>query len=128
MRLLVVVFGVVLAGVTVAFAQQDAFAQQGDLVEDLGGSTEATQSQAATPVPPPPSAQANWPCRFGPITKRIKFEDAEEIIWGAPTRRAAWYAILAREEDEGAEPLKFYVAASDDGLGDGLVCPDKSSP
>ena len=43
----------------------------------------------------------------------------------SPTRREGWYAILAREDDEGTAPLT--VAADDDGLGDGLACPDESA-
>ena len=115
-----VVFGVVLTGAIVAFAQERACAQ-GDLGRGLGGSTEAAQSQAALPVPPP-SATPERPCRFGPITKRITRDDAEAIIQTAPTRRAAWYALLAREEDYEAAPITFAVWAEDDGLGDGLVC------
>ncbi len=114
MRLLVV-FGAVLAGVTVAFAQEDV----GDYGE--GGSTEAAQSQAAAPV-------LRNPCHFGPITKRITPDDLFAIIRESPTSRAAWYVILARPEDEEAEPFSFELDGPDDGLGDGLVCPDESSP
>jgi len=117
-----IVFGVVLAGVTVAFVHKSALAQ-GDFVGNLGGSTEAAQSQAAPAVPPPPTTPELRPCTFGPITKRITLDDVEAIIRASPTRRAAWYAILAREEDEEAAPLNFAVTSEDDGLGDGLVCP-----
>ncbi len=110
MRLLVV-FGVVLTGAIVAFAQEDV----GNFGE--GGSTEAAKSQAA----PPPNP---YPCHFGPITKRITQGDVSDIILDSPTLRAAWYAILARPEDEGAEPYGFILRVPDDGLGDGLVCPE----
>ncbi len=111
-----IVFVLVLTGVTVAFAQE------GDLIPNLGASTEAAQSQEAPPAPPP---NPN-PCHFGPITKRISRDDFGAIIAASPTRRAAWYAILAREDDEEAEPFGFILHAPDDGLGDGLVCPEES--
>ena len=116
MRRVPIIFGVVLAGVTVASAQQ------GDVKNYEGGSTEAAQSQVP-PVPPPDP----YPCHFGPIIKRINQNDMTEIILDSPTLGAAWYAILARPEDEEAEPLGFKINAPDDGLGDWLVCPDESS-
>lgn len=114
-----IVFGVVLTGVIVVCSQEVASAQA---VEELGESTEAAQSQSAPPVPPPNPTRRAFPCHFGPITKRITHDEVEAIISASPTRRAAWHAILAREDDETVEPFTFYVAATDDGLGDGLVC------
>jgi len=78
------------------------------------------------PVSPPGATREERPCRFGPITKRIALDDVEAIVLTSPTRREGWYAILAREDDEGAAPLTFPAAADDDGLGNGLACPDES--
>jgi len=72
------------------------------------------------PKPPDPKR------RHRSITKRIELDGVGAIIVASSTRRAAWYAILAREDDEAAAPLTSAVAASDNGLGDGLVCPDES--
>src|SRR5262245_28471499 len=106
----------VLIGVTVALAQDDVRNYR-------GGSTKAAQSQAASQSPLP----SPTPCHFGPITKRITADDVGEIIRTSPTRRAAWSFILARPEDEGAEPfVGLILYAPDDGLGDGLVCPIES--
>src|SRR5262245_42472180 len=115
MRLrLVVGFALVLTGAKVAFAQQ------GDVGGYGGGSTDAARS---LPVPPPTPTPQLRPCSFGPITRRVALDDVEAIIQASPTRRAAWYAILALEEDEEVAPLNFAVTSEDDGLGDGLVCP-----
>jgi hypothetical protein len=116
LTLLVVIFGVALAGVTVAFAQQDYVSGY------ESRSTEATPSQS----PPPPLPPISKPCLFGPITKRITWDDLFAIIRESSTRREAWYAILARPEDEDAEPLPFGLKAPDDGLRDGLVCPGET--
>jgi hypothetical protein len=120
MRFLVIV-AVVLTGVTFPVVQDGAFAQEGSYVSiDQGDSA---QSQEAPPASPPSATVDPWPCYFGPITKRITFEDAEAIVLAAPTRREGWYALLAWEENEEIEPRSFTLPASDDGLGDGLVCP-----
>jgi len=115
MRFLVIV-AVVLTGVTVAFAQQGTYVEE-------GGSTEAARSQAAPPVPLP---REETPCQFGPITKRITLDEVGAIIAASSTRREAWHAILARAEDEEVESLSFALNAPDDGLGDGLWCPEVS--
>src|SRR5262245_56681420 len=124
MRLtLLVGFALVLAGVTVAFAEGGDYVEPdaGDFVGNLGESSEAAKPQTAPPVPPPNP----YPCHFGPITKRITQNDVSAIIVASPTIRAAWKFILARPDDPGAEPYGFGLNAPDDGLGDGLVCPSE---
>jgi hypothetical protein len=111
---LVVIIAVVLTGVAVADAQQGNYVPR-------GGATAAARSQAE-PVQPIPREET--PCKFGPITKRITLDEVSEIMYASPTRREAWNAILARPENPQLEPVSFAIAAPDDGLGDGLHCPE----
>ena len=57
---------------------------------------------------------------------RIDIYDVEAIIQATSTRREAWHAILALEDDPEVAPIMFKLVAPDDGLGDGLVCPEES--
>jgi hypothetical protein len=103
------------------------------LVPDLGGYVEQDAGEnAAAPdrsgSPPPaqlPIAREPTPCMFGPVTRRITWDEIWAIMGATPTRREAWRAILARPDDPEAEPLSFGINAVDDGLGDGLVCPQE---
>lgn len=130
MRALLVFAFAVFSGVAAAFAgdyvdpdlegpAQDEF----ESIPDFGGPAEP--SQAAPAEAPPRTAPSPWPCHFGPITMRISLDDVEAIIMATATRREAWNAILAREDDPEAEEITFRLAASDDGLGDGLACPEE---
>ena len=67
---LVVIVAVVLTRVAVAYAQQ------GNYVEE-GGPTAAARSQAEPVLPAPREAT---PCRFGPITKRINWDEIWAIM------------------------------------------------
>lgn len=97
----------------------------GDYV-DVDGPPQSAQPAETPPVQPQSPMYTDWPCHFGPITKRIRLEDVRAIIMESPSRRAAWHTILAREDDPETEEITFELAASDDGLGDGLVCPEES--
>lgn len=101
-----------------------AVSEEPVLVPNLGGPAESVQPPETTVRRSPSPTHTAWPCRFGPITLRIDFDVMEAVIWESSTRREAWHAILALEEDPEIEPLTFAVASEDDGLGDGLVCPE----
>jgi len=116
-----------LAAAAIALADEDALVRRlGDYRDPNAGENlaEPDQPQAPPSATPPTPLRGETPCHFGPITKRITRDDLGWIIAESPTPRAAWKFILARPEDERAEPLGFAISAPDDGLGDGLVCPD----
>ncbi len=92
-------------------------------VPDFGGPTEA--AQPAQPAEEPPVTVPSPPCHFGPITIRIRLEDLRVIQRNSSTPREAWNEILAREDDPEAQEILFELPAPDDGLGDGLVCPEE---
>lgn len=101
-----------------------AVAEEPELVPDFGGSTESVQPPATPARTSPSPTHTDWPCRFGPITMRIESATVNAIIQTTSTRREAWYAVLALEDDPQVAPLTFELASDDDGLGDGLVCPE----